>query len=86
MCKEIGTFAMPLPEEITMSNGQDLLNIVFNNSSFGTDLEWLASRCSICPTNAEVDKINDVSMLFFGRKKEIPKKRFCQIEGAPVSQ
>ena len=58
VCKEIGNFAMPLQEEITVSNEQDLLNFVFNNSSFGTDPEWLASCCIICPTNAEVDRIS----------------------------
>ena len=47
VCIEIGNFAMRLPEEITMSNGQNFLNFVFNNSSFGSDPEWLASRCSI---------------------------------------
>ena len=37
VCKEIGNFAMPFPEEITVSNEEDLLNFDFNNSSFGTD-------------------------------------------------
>ena len=72
---------MPLPEEITVSNEQDLLNFVFNNSSFGTVPESLASRCIIYPTYAEVDRINDVIMFFFsGRRKNIPKQRFCRRE------
>ena len=71
VCKEIGNFAMPLPEEITVSNEQDLLNFVFNNSSFGSNPEWLASCCIIYPTNAVVDRINDIIMrFFFGRRKK----------------
>ena len=69
--KEIGNFTMALPEEITVSNEQDLPNFVFNNSRFGTDPEWLASRCIICPTNAEVDRINDVIMHFFPEEEKI---------------
>ena len=60
---------MTLP--ITVSDEQDLLNIVFNNSRFGTDSEWLASRSIIRPTNAEVDTINDVIMRFFPGEENI---------------
>ena len=56
---------MPLPEETTVSNEQDLLKFVFNNSSLGTDPEQLASRYIIYPTNAEVDRRNGVIMRFF---------------------
>ena len=55
---------MPLPKEIAVSNEQVLLNFVFNKSSFGTDPEWLASRCIICPTNKE-ERVNAVIMRFF---------------------
>ena len=86
VCKEIGNFAMPLPEEITVSNEQDLPYFVFKNSSFGTDPEWLSSRCIIRPTNAEVDRINDIIMRFFFReKKKIPKQWFCWRELAQGS-
>ena len=62
---------MPLTEKNTVRNEQDLLNFVFNNSSFGTDPGRLASLCIICPTNAEVDRINDLIIrgFFFGRRK-----------------
>ena len=67
VCKEIGNFAMPLPEEITVSNEQDLLNVVFDNSSFGSDPEWLASRSIIIMSNQRRSrqKKNDVVMRFF---------------------
>ena len=82
VCKEIGNFAVPLSEEITVSNDHDLLNFVFNISSFGTHPEWHASRFIICPTNAEVDRINNVIMRFFPGEEKIYQssdsaKRMC---------
>ena len=64
-----------------MNNEQDLINIVFNNSSFGSDPEWLVSRCIIYPTDAELDRINVVIIRGgggFREKKNTPKQRFCR--------
>ena len=58
VCKEIENFAMPLPKEIAVSNEQDLPYFVFKNSSFGTDPEWLSSRCIIIISNQRRSRQN----------------------------
>ena len=51
---------------MTVENEKELLGIVFGGIENNyTDSVWLSSRSIICPTNSEVDAINNTIMSIF---------------------
>ncbi|XP_005104386.1 uncharacterized protein LOC101858351 [Aplysia californica] len=71
VCKQIGEFAIKLPDDITVKSEQELINFVFGNLQSNTNPDWLASRCIICPSNTEVDRINNLIMQSFPREEKV---------------
>ena len=61
--KDKGHFFIKLPDDMTVENEKELLDFVFgcieNNY---TDSAWLSSRSITCPTNSEIDAINNMIM------------------------
>ena len=64
--KDKGHFFIKLPDDMTVENEKELLNFdlggIENNY---TDSAWLSSRSIICPTNSEVDAINNTIISIF---------------------
>ena len=55
-----------LPDDTTVENEKELLDFVFEGIENNyTDLAWLLSRSIICPTNSDVDAINNRIMRIF---------------------
>ena len=53
-----------LPDDMTVENEKKLLNFVFGGIENNyTDSAWLSSRSIICPTNSEVDAINNTIIM-----------------------
>ena len=51
---------------MTIENEKELLDFVFGGIENNyTDWAWLSSRSIICPTNSEVDAINNTIMSIF---------------------
>ena len=64
--KDKGHFFIKLPDDMTVENGKELLDFVFGGIENNyTDSAWLSSRSIICPTNSEVDAINNTIMSIF---------------------
>ena len=56
-------FFIKLPDDMTVENETELLDFVFGSiENKCADSAWLASRSIICPTNSEVDAINNTIM------------------------
>ena len=61
-----GHFFIKLPDDMTVENEKELLNFVLGGIENNyTDSSWLSSRSIICPTNSEVDAINNTIMSIF---------------------
>ena len=58
-------FFIKLPDDMTVENEKELLDFVFGGIDYYTDSAWLSSRSIICPTNSEVDAINNTIMSIF---------------------
>ncbi|XP_005099567.1 uncharacterized protein LOC101849699 [Aplysia californica] len=71
VCKQIGEFAIKLPDDITLKSERVLINFVFGNLQSNTNPDWLAFRCIICPTNTEVDRINNPIMQSFSGEEKV---------------
>ena len=61
--KDKGHFFIKVPDDTTVENEKELLDFVFGGIENNyTDSSWLSSRSIICPTNSEVDAINNTIM------------------------
>ena len=64
--KDKGIFFIKLPDDMTVENETELLGFVFGGiENKYADSAWLTSRPIICPTNSEVDAINNTIMNTF---------------------
>ena len=64
--KDKGQFFIKLPDDMTVENEKELLDFVFGGIENNyTDSAWLSSRSIICPTNSEVEAINNTIMSIF---------------------
>ena len=64
--KDKGHFFIKLLDDTTVENEQEPLDFVFGGIKNNyTDSAWLSSRSIICPTNSEVDAINNNIMSIF---------------------
>ena len=65
--KDKGHFFIKLPDDTTVENEKELLDFVLGGieNNYYTDSAWLSSRSIICPTNSEVDAINNTIMSIF---------------------
>ena len=60
------TFFNLLPDDTTVENEKELLDFVLGGIENNyTNSAWLSSRSIICPTNSEVDAINNIIMSIF---------------------
>ncbi|XP_005110755.1 ATP-dependent DNA helicase pif1-like [Aplysia californica] len=73
ICKQIGEFAIKVPDDMTVKSERKLIDFVFGNLQSNTNPDWLASRCIICPTNTEVDRINNLIMQSFPGEEKVYK-------------
>ena len=61
--KDKGHFFIKRPDDRTVENEKELLDFAFGGIENNyTDSAWLSSRSIICPTNSEVDAINNTIM------------------------
>ena len=61
-------YFIKLPNDMTVENEKELLDFVFGGIENNcTDSAWLSSRSIICPTNSEVDAINNTILSIFPR-------------------
>ena len=59
-------FFIKLPDDMTVENEKELLDFIFGGIENNcTDSAWLSSRSIICPTNSEVDAINNTIISIF---------------------
>ena len=64
--KDKGHFFIKFPDDTTVENETELQDFVFGGIENNyTDSAWLSSRSIICPTNSEVDAINNTIMSIF---------------------
>ena len=64
--KDKGHFFIKFPDDMSIENEKELLDFVFGGIENNyTDSAWLSSRSIICPTNSEVDAINNTIMSIF---------------------
>ena len=64
--RQIGEFAINLPEDMLVDSETDLIDFVYNNISDNyMDADWIASRSIVCPTNNGVDELNNRIMQAF---------------------
>ena len=64
--KDKGHFFIKLPDDTTVGYEKELLDFVLGGIENNyTDSAWLSSRSIICPTNSEVDAINNTIMSIF---------------------
>ena len=70
--KDKGHFFIKLPDDMTVENEKELLDFVLGGIENNyTDWAWLSSRSIICPTNSEVDAINNTIMSISWRCQSI---------------
>ena len=70
--KDKGHFFIKLPDDMTVENEKELLDFVFGDIENNcTDSAWLSSRSIICPTNSEVDAINNTIMSMFSGEVKV---------------
>ena len=64
--KDKGNFLIKLPDDMAVQKEKELLDFVLGGIENNyTDSAWLLSCSIICPTNSEVDAINNAIMSIF---------------------